>query len=625
MAKLSNLKEIFEGRIFRIPLYQRDYSWRRKQLDDLWEDLKTTIKRDDKNHFMGVITCSDMTNQEVAHFSSNFEITEGDEIKMNQETYKPFFIVDGQQRLTTLLILLSVFADKLKSNKNYARQVNDWKSFFLNNDELYKFDYYDDEDKSNFLHATFNNELNTLQDSDFVLLNLKNACEFFEEKTKDIEMELLKKYIDCIENRFLFYFFEIPQNEVDISLVFETMNNRGIPLSKLELLKNRLLYLIDQYLNGKDTLRKQVQMTWNEIYKWLGKKTNLNDDDFLRSFYIMFYKHDGETEDDFNNFEKGLFEKQFPSAKPIDYDHIQRFLTTIKKSSKLWYIVNSPSDYKKEFSQNDLSEELFNWLQMIILNKNCFSFVRPLIMAVLYRLLEEKSSGEEKSFVNILKAIERHNFITYLLAGKKKNANRADILREIYHYFTGEKNNKEIVDFINEKTTESINTVNIFNNIWKQVQQKPYYFYSWEGCKYFLWNWECELEKRMNKPAEEISIKYKDGTSCLIFSEDADYPEVCRQRDKESIEKLRYSLGNLTFSKIQRNKNYKDNKALYLASKSYSDRDVANKYEDWSDKNIYDRGCRMFDFLLERWDLKDSKIDNDDFKRKFLIENIKIN
>ena len=129
----------------------------------------------------------------------------------------------------------------------------------------------------------------------------------------------------------------------------------------------------------------------------------------------------------------------------------------------------------------------------------------------------------------------------------------------------------------------------------------------------------------MNKPAEEISIKYKDGTSCLIFSEDADYPEVCRQRDKESIEKLRYSLGNLTFSKIQRNKNYKDNKALYLASKSYSDRDVANKYEDWSDKNIYDRGCRMFDFLLERWDLKDSKIDNDDFKRKFLIENIKIN
>ena len=85
------------------------------------------------------------------------------------------------------------------------------------------------------------------------------------------------------------------------------MNNRGKKLSDLELLKNRLIYLttlfqVDQ--SDRDELRKRINDAWKEIYFQLGKnKLNpLNDDDFLKAHWIMYFKYSRKAGDDYIHY-----------------------------------------------------------------------------------------------------------------------------------------------------------------------------------------------------------------------------------------------------------------------------------------------------------------------------------
>jgi uncharacterized protein with ParB-like and HNH nuclease domain len=85
------LQTLFADRVFRIPHYQRFYSWQSRQRADLFSDIrKLATQGQDQHHFMATVVC--------------FRTPETKSIGMNQ--YRVYDIVDGQQRLTTLIILL---------------------------------------------------------------------------------------------------------------------------------------------------------------------------------------------------------------------------------------------------------------------------------------------------------------------------------------------------------------------------------------------------------------------------------------------------------------------------------------------------------------------------------------
>ena len=84
-----SLSEITEGRYFRVPDYQRGYAWEGRQLEEFWGDLCAVVASGDR-HYTGAIT--------VEELQGSSEIAER----------KGFAVVDGQQRLTSMAILLSV-------------------------------------------------------------------------------------------------------------------------------------------------------------------------------------------------------------------------------------------------------------------------------------------------------------------------------------------------------------------------------------------------------------------------------------------------------------------------------------------------------------------------------------
>ena len=102
---------VLNQRLFRIPNYQRAYSWETKQRQDLFTDIKklNDSNGSDRHHFMATIVCLQTHNKE----------------EIGTDELERLDVVDGQQRLTTLIILLRALSNKLASGNNIEKEEAD--------------------------------------------------------------------------------------------------------------------------------------------------------------------------------------------------------------------------------------------------------------------------------------------------------------------------------------------------------------------------------------------------------------------------------------------------------------------------------------------------------------------
>ena len=108
--ELQPLSLLFQNRLFRIPDYQRGYAWLQQQLVDFWDDLVNL--QTDRYHYTGLLSLKPLKGKET--------ISWGEDLWLVENGYKPCHIVDGQQRITTFVILLNEivgFVRSLDENK----------------------------------------------------------------------------------------------------------------------------------------------------------------------------------------------------------------------------------------------------------------------------------------------------------------------------------------------------------------------------------------------------------------------------------------------------------------------------------------------------------------------------
>ncbi|WP_182212703.1 DUF262 domain-containing protein [Stenotrophomonas acidaminiphila] len=102
--QLLTLSKIFTERLFRIPDYQRGYAWGEKQLRDFWSDLDQL--EDGQNHYTGVLTLENVPAEVCEKWGDDAWI-------INSKKFEPLYVVDGQQRLTTSIILIQVILENI--------------------------------------------------------------------------------------------------------------------------------------------------------------------------------------------------------------------------------------------------------------------------------------------------------------------------------------------------------------------------------------------------------------------------------------------------------------------------------------------------------------------------------
>jgi uncharacterized protein with ParB-like and HNH nuclease domain len=677
MKELQSLDDVFNKRIFRIPDYQRGYAWLDKQLIDFWDDL---ISLDgSRYHYTGVLSIKEVPEEEWKKWNDESWLIE-------KRKYSPFYVVDGQQRLTTTSVFLQCLVEiirELPVNKERGNseillgtyKLSDIIEKYLviaqppeNFIKTYKFGYEVDNPSFQFLRYRIYNEPNSGKiDETFYTLNLENAKDFFRDNLlaliKDKGSNILEEIYEKLTQRFMFNVYEI-SDDFDVFVAFETMNNRGKKLSDLELLKNRLIYLTSLYgdkevkKNDKKKIRDNINEAWREVYYQLGRNKNapLNDNEFLRSHWIMYFKYSRKRGDDYIRF---LLDEYFSPKKVLEkvqittdklvkieeqVDHheaddddiileeesngtliaklqigeINTYVLSLKSAARHWYNIFHP------LSNDDITDD--EGMLLDRLNRIGIGYFRPLVMS---SYTNEEISSENR--IKLFSAIERFIFIAFRLSRAQYNYRNSSYYLLARDLYKGETTIEDILHLIEEdmawaKDTQGVYKFTSFRDmISRKFKSEGTGFYGWNGVRYFLYEYEEELKKIRGVP--KISWKNfvrheKDKVSIEhIYPQTATDPawiETFKDFSDEEKKYLTGTLGNLLplsslinsslqNDEFQSKKNTKKNSDGTIirngySNGSYSEQEVAHK-PSWTAAEIKERGLKLLKFLEKRWNV----------------------
>jgi uncharacterized protein with ParB-like and HNH nuclease domain len=678
MDEPKSLDALFTKKIFRIPDYQRGFAWQRDQLKDFWEDLINLS--DTRSHYTGVLTLA-LPKEKVAETDPEYWL-------VDEHGYQVYHIVDGQQRLTTFIILLQSLVDFIKAlpENEGKKETEIYISDSLNLEEVqknylfkalprgaefrtYKFGYTTDNPSYKYLkHRILGEPGGGTIDETFYTLNLGNARDYFTGQFKALHdqegLAGLQKIFKKLGRRFLFNEYII-KDEFDVFVAFETMNNRGKKLSDLELLKNRLIYLTTLYDGELDEasrnhLRQEINDAWKEVYHQLGRNKSfpLNDDDFLRAHWILYFKYSRETGKDYIKF---LLNEQFTPKKvhqkteqeitletpqevradqiaaegddaelvvAAESPRIERrailkpteigeYIHSLKESAVHWFASFFPE------LVSDLTPEQRLWIQR--LNRVGMTYFRPLVMAI----LKSRWSVNEK--VEAFRLIERFIFIVFRMTTAKANFRSSEFYNAARDVDDGsltleglrQKLTEERMDWLVDATgtLKSEHFLSLMSNKFDQGGG----YYSWSSLRYFLYEYELSLmaESRQMKVSWDDLLKSERDLISIehIYpqTETPDWAKSFEAVPQEQRGAYNGTLGNLLILSMSinsslQNDSFADKKKPKFDSQGGK---IRNGYEDgshseievarcdtWGPQQIRERGNKLLKFMETRWDFK---------------------
>ncbi|MDD3894457.1 MAG: DUF262 domain-containing HNH endonuclease family protein [Syntrophomonadaceae bacterium] len=254
------LDDLMQKRLFRIPNYQRSYSWETKQRKDLFKDIEKLMnnRNQTRTHFMSMVVC--------------LHTNEGTEIGTDKYTYVD--IVDGQQRLTTLIILLKALEKVLVSGSKIEKSealklrrllVKDNKELILlqtNHDSSSTFRNY-------IINGLIVNNDQIKTTADRNLVDAFSECQSFVENwNKNYQLlDLLK----LLKHRLDFVFYTL-EDEGSVYSVFEVLNSRGLDVDWLDKCKSGLMGIVFEKGIGQSQI-DELHKIWSNIYRIIGIKT----------------------------------------------------------------------------------------------------------------------------------------------------------------------------------------------------------------------------------------------------------------------------------------------------------------------------------------------------------------
>lgn len=271
-TKNQTLQEVIgNGHRYVVPPFQRDYSWDREQWEDLWNDIEV-LDVEEEQHYMGYLVLQKTDN-------------------------RSFKIIDGQQRITTLSLLILAVIRNLQGLIEVGTDVD------ANTKRVEEFrrDYVG---RIDTVSLVTENKLilNRNNDSSFKSIAadleylserkqkntnklLNNAYKFFVEKFTGMTGEDLARFVAKIKHKLLFTQITV-DDDINAYKVFETLNARGVQLSTADLLKNYLFSVISKSRDIPENELDILDEKWAAVVEQLGK----NDfSQFLRTDWNSKY------------------------------------------------------------------------------------------------------------------------------------------------------------------------------------------------------------------------------------------------------------------------------------------------------------------------------------------------
>lgn len=579
--EFEHLGNILREGIFEVPDYQRNYSWKEKpQLNDLWEDLENINLDSQAKHFTGMIV--------VEHVSDKTRFG---------KPYKIYKIIDGQQRITTLAILLFCVHEELKgiNSNDAAKTAKNILTEYIKDDstDIYrlKLNGSDDDYLKNVILRPQSEEMVGREAMTPSENRLKEAKSFFSEKIKGHDFDYLEKIVEKVCGKLIFIRYEVG-SEVEAGLVFELMNDRGEPLTQIDKIKNYLIYIA--YREDDPDLATYINASWGEIFKNVMDAGRFVEDNLLRYHWIIY---SGELKE--SDIHRRLKSRYKLGTADLAVN-IRDYVNSLREASYVFRELNNPN---VSFCDMDvtLTNQIREYLHGLARLRNMATFMPILIAARI-------TFGDyAQYFRDIVKACETYAFRVYKVSNKRADtglsilSNRA---HRIYIQRSSEEKERlckntldDIVwhisyyDADDEEFKYNLNRRNFYHGLMEQYE-----------VAYLLY----EFEKKKCEGSKETACTWSDDKKPTI---EHIWPDNPRQYDewtdqhKEKHKMNKFKLGNLTltfWNPELSNKDFRDKRRKYAESNLYIQRELANK-RSWGTKQIRERTYEIIEFALERW------------------------
>jgi hypothetical protein len=606
---LGALKE----RLLVVPDYQRPYAWQRRQLEDLWQDLD--LLTDGAKHYTGTLVLKDLTAEVVTDVGDTLTECE---------------VVDGQQRLTTCLILIDrlrrafdtidheladqradhlarsygpVSVDGVRQGRlQLAEDLNEhWLGSVLGDGQQVKPKLTEGERRLAFAARYFDEQIAALVDG----------------LDADDSVATLQRLQTRVTSGLRFLVYEV-EPESHAGEIFETLNGRGRNLTELEKIKNYLLFLAGSLPPSRaEKLAIAINKAWSRIYEHLSRR-GADEDTLLRSHWLA-------TSNPLTRSWQGAVSVK-ESLSRQDYIHGSSRLTsaattTGEDAEQLQdKLVAAVTDYISTLQQCAMftSEFLDPGAQFESFGSHAaearassarqrrsgvVAVFRPLLFAA--RL----AHGTDGAFyAELMNACERYSARVFVIGQKRSDAGQARLYRLAHDLYTGAER-AAILDEINNLTW-----IHGDDDVVRAGLGPNENWYWRGGQKYFLYEYE------LSKARRESDVKdfetYAAGAVSARTTEHV-LPQKPKwgagewdQFTQEEHAQLVNGIGNLVLTDDNSSYGRKpftatkgkvgNGSACYADSRLVQERELA-LFDEWTPATIEQRRAAFVEWALRRW------------------------
>jgi hypothetical protein len=613
LDNLQTFHSLFSNWRFHIPDYQRGYAWGQDQWQDLMDDLSTLTE--DNDHFTGLLVLHENKDPNLRARARGIVKDVHD-------------IVDGQQRLTTILILLNAIRNEMLAiGTDDLKEICDGiQQTYLHepgpgNMLVYKLLL----DRNN--HNFFIRNILGAEDQDIIgpqmqsHHNLLGARDFFQDELRKKNKELGETYPVWLEtiyskiaNQMKVMVYHL-RSEADAGVVFETMNSRGKKPNQLDLVKNYLLFLASKL--EEETRRKlssDINDAWTTIFEQLSSAGRPEDEDtLLEMHWVTTYDYDRkrwaakrEKSDHIKNRFKPMIVK--PELHQEMATDIENYVQTLKCAVVAYRDILQP-EHSEAFqiftSQPEAKKQVVRFSEKLVR----IGILRPFIPLLI--ALRLKYPEDAQTYLKYVQLCEKYAFRAFRVANRRLTGAESVLFRLANQLYTGKLSIETTQDELRRNLLKSCSD-ELFIHSFDIHELNPWYGRT--GLKYFLFEYEEHLfggGDPIFKWDAVIGGKEKTIEHILPQNPDpeGDWPKFFGEEEHKKYCQL---LGNLTLTEDNSrlgNKSFHDKKGCigqpgcYANSILKIERELA-VIDNWTPTEVEKRQQRLGTWALERWSVE---------------------
>ena len=591
---LTSLNQLLLGnRLFEIPIYQRGYAWEKENLRDLWDDLSYLRNRE---HYFGTVLLKKADQPTT---------------RDGLTTFKRFEVIDGQQRLTTTLILLRelIFQMKKLGDDDIGDQVSKLEADYIVYRSLYKLTIGGED--ASFFRDSILAGTSAADPQTRAQERLRNAQTFFRDQFNRQREQRQDKYLDFLIDfnsridQLQVMLYIVPSNAEAVRM-FETVNDRGRPLTNLEKTKSILMYASYLVVDDRQILEtrlSELNNHFSEIYRCfqgIEEGFGLRDAGEIQRYHHIVFSGPKDS----HKYMRLLKDRLMRQSRE-DRKACQAYIPTYTRSLRNAFETMRDIAKRRQAERDTLGSTIDRLLRM-----GHMANLYPLLIAAWQRF------GEDPQRREILRLFEAFVFRVYRVARYYSHTGRSRLnsLANQVH-----RDNLTFADFL--QRLREVNLYYVSDDKFRRHLSATHCYpnLGTQTIKHLLAEYE---KKRQDDVGERLSLNLAQ-----ILSSEYQTEHILPQRpagelgQEEAVahEEIVHRLGNLTLASKEWNQQMGNRpfdekrdgrrdcepdseKTCYRNSSLRVQRDLAT-WETWNETSIRERGTRIIDFAMGRWQI----------------------